>query len=138
MIYLPEHSPVGLDGKGIRSTVPKGTTKNIDIVVEQDILLKGGALYAKNSAWGDTFDAYVGVFDPQGNFIILSQWLTDWNIPAPDALGNAEALDLEADVLGQLYAGLVVRIVYRSVGVAADPETAPLVVAINFKRYRRL
>lgn len=133
MIYLPEHATVAFRGIGVKATANKNASTNIDFVMTEDCLLKGGNLFAHNTAFGDKIDAYVGVFDPQGNFIELTQWLEDWFIPPPTADGIVSPIDIETEILGQLYNGLVLRIVYHSIGLLVDPE-----IACNIKRYVRL
>jgi len=114
-----EKSKMIKDAKGIKATIPFGTSANIDLTLTDDILLAGGTVFlARGAAQGDKVDFQV-IHPVYG---VVNQFITDWYIN-PD---STEQTVPAANYPAKLPAGLTLRAVYHSVG-ASD-----VWVAINF------
>jgi hypothetical protein len=113
------------DAKGIAETVTAGQTKNIDFALTDDSLLAGGTvLLVKGAAQGDKIDFQV-VHPVAG---VLLTFVKDWYVNPDSTKQDVPTAPYPA----KLFAGLILRLVYYSVG-----ET-DVWVAINYNKEKVL
>lgn len=116
-----ESSKLSFNALGSSFTVAPGTTSNIDLTLTDDMLITGAWLISVG-AYGDTVTFQV--LDPDQN--ILSQFVTNWAIPAP------ANMTLDVPYPAKLPAGIILRLIYSSTG------STPAFVAINYKLHKIL
>lgn len=113
------------DAKGVSTTVPAGTTVNLDLTLADDCLMAGGTGFlAKGAAPGDTVDFQV-VHPVNG---VIAQFITDWYVN-PD---STEQFVPPSNYPAKIFAGLILRVVYHSTG-ASD-----VWIAVNYNKEKIL
>jgi hypothetical protein len=106
-----------LDIQGVQTTVPVGSSGNLDYELADDCYLTGIYFQTLNSTFGDT--ANLQVIDTTGAFsgtpgTLLGQYATNW-VVGVDSTG-ANTVFMEAVYPAKVYATMTVRVVYTSTG----------------------
>lgn len=105
-------------GKKTRAVVTAGTTKNIDMVFADDILLTGAKFILTNSHPDDTIK--IQIVHPTAG--VLNEFI-DW---------YAAELDKDLPYPAKIPANLTIRVVYQSVG------TTDVTVRVNYSAHKVL
>lgn len=120
------------DFRGEQFSVTKGTNVNCDHKILDDSLIDGGEIIATNVVQGDKISCQVididNIFGMGANFI-LGQFVTDWFLVP----GSISKWNFTINYPAKVFAGLYLRIIYKSTGVDSD-----VWLAVNYKTHRIL
>lgn len=105
-----EKSKLNKDAKGVSVTIPAGTTTNLDMTLAHDYLTTGGSCIVIGAAQGDTVDFQV-IHPVYG---VVNQFITNWFINPTTSYQEIPTSFYPA----KLPTGLILRVVYHSVGLA--------------------
>lgn len=100
--------------KGTISTVPHGTSANIDVTMTEVCLLTGIELRCKNHTFGDYVNGQIVVIGagPGGTDLLLLQFATTWYLSDdPQDQVNENSI-----YPAKLSSGMTIRMVYTSTG----------------------
>ena len=107
-----EKSKLNYAAKGVKSTVPSGTTYDLDMRVADDALITGAWVVTLGSEFGDLASFQIvdvdGIYTPAGT--VLNTFITDWNL-----VGDVN-IDMDIQYPAKIFAGLYLRLKYTSVG----------------------
>ena len=121
---------VYFNGQGVIGTALAGTTSNIDLTIADDCFFTGGVLRTKNATFGDHLSLQIvdvtGIYAPANT--VLGQYATDWYMGSD----VQEQVNIEVPYPGSIYAGLVMRCVYTSIG------TTDVAVTLNYTMHKAL
>jgi hypothetical protein len=125
-------SNVSFDAQGCATTIPAGTTANLDLLLQDDVFVVGLQCVAKGVAIGDS--ASLQVVDTAGETgapagTVLGQYASNWQMSGVDGI----QVDIETpNTPAKAPAGLTLRVVYTSTG------TSPVQLGINYRLYKAL
>lgn len=124
-----EASKLNYDARGVSTTIPAGTQKDLDLVLADDSLITGAWMIVHDGYFGDT--ANFQVVDTAGAFtgvpgFVLNQFVSNWYLP-PTANEQFELV-----YPAKVYAGLTLRLVYTSTG------PSDVFLAVNYKLHKVL
>jgi hypothetical protein len=121
-----EKSKLNKDTKSKFQTADLGTTTNIDFTLSDDVLLAGGSVFlVKNAKWGDRVSFQI----LYGQNVIM-QFITDWYL-------NPESIKQDipsSNYPAKLSTGLVLRIVYTSIGIVGTDSPPEVAINYNFEK----
>jgi hypothetical protein len=125
-----EKTKLNYNGKGVNTTIPKGTSVNLDYTLTDDCLLTGVWLIIGRGNYGDSLT--VQVLDPNniygyGAGAILNTFVTNWYMPP------SSATQIDIPYPAKIITGLTLRVIYTSTGTVDDPF-----LAINYKLHKVL
>lgn len=113
---------------GVSSTVPAGTSINLDYTLTDDCLITGSWILTNNGNYGDTINFQIidssGIYGTPG--AILNQFINNWYLPP---IVNEQ---INVEYPAKIYAGLTLRVIYTSTG------TNDVFLAINYKLHKVL
>lgn len=111
------------NAQGVNTTVTPETSANLDLVLTADHLITGAEVVISGAVNGD----YITLQVLAGETVV-NQYATNWYV----ASGT---YNQQYDVCypAKLYAGLILRLVYNSIGTEV-----PVFVAINYKLHKVL
>ena len=102
-------------GTGVKSTVPNGTTHNLDYKLTEDRMINAVHLMLQNHVWDDYVKFQVIDIDNilgYGANVVLDEFASDWNVDPATCSQRPEVIQYPAKIAKDLY----VRIVYVSTG----------------------
>lgn len=124
------------NGQGVSTTIPAGTTANLDYVLADDCCINGAKIITNNGNYGDkanfqVLDTATGTYTLAATgtavpYAVLSQFLTNWYFSPT----TNEKMDLVYPA--KILTGMTIRVKYTSTGVN------DVFFAINYKLHKVL
>lgn len=108
-----------LSPRAVLFTATKNTTTTQDKVLDMDLVLRGGVLFSKDAAMGDSVT--VSILDPSAS-VIITEYVKEWFV-MPNIPNELE----DVSISSVMPAGLIIRIAYTNTSNADIPVILNLI-----------